>query len=77
MVTLLCQAIEIQEFESIYQKQKSIFFSYIRLRRVISLRGDIRFTPCAAVLRAVWANIIYLMQSINILRFTFVGSKLP
>ena len=40
-----------------------VFFSYIRLRRVILLRSDIRLAPSDIALRAVWeANIISLLR---------------
>ena len=44
-----------------------VFFSYIRLRRVILLRSDIRLTPSDIALRAVLeANIISLKPQVSI-----------
>ena len=46
-----------------------VFFSYIRLRRVIFLRSDIRLKPSDIALRAVLvANIISLKPQVSISR---------
>ena len=47
-------------------QQKFVVFSYIRLRRVILLRSDIRLTPRDIALRAgLEANIISLKSQIS------------